>query len=406
MTKRTLRTFLLKAGLSSSLILTLSLTALAQSPPPTAPHQTTDITGDWQGFLEFPSNGTQPGAKLRIVLRIAKSPDGSLTALNYSIDQSSEPAHTSAVTLTGRTFRYTIPAYGAGYEGQLSADGNAITGMWNKTNPLNFVRATKEAAWEIPAPTPATKPMAADADPSFSVATIKPSTADANSKYFRVYDRRFMTHATSLADLIEVAYGVHSTQIVGAPSWVSEDRFDVVGVPDAEGEPNAGQWTGMLQKLLAARFQLKLHHDKRAVSAYVLSIAKSGVNAQPGQKNLIPSDSTNPLPGLEFQPVPGGLLLPARNAALAQFAAMLQAIVLDRPVIDQTGIPGKFDFQLTFMPDDSQFNGHPPAVPSATNNAAPNLFDAIEQQLGLKLQPEKTPVDVLVIDHVEKPSEN
>jgi len=400
MSTYTLRTFLVGFSLSASSLLSLSRTAPAQSPTLTTPHQTTDITGDWQGNLELPSNGTQTGAKLRIVLRIARSPNGTLTALNYSIDQGSEPAHTSAVTLTGRTFRYTIPAYGAGYEGQLSADGNAITGMWNKSNPLNFVRATKETAWEIPAPAPANKAMAADADPSFSVATIKPSTADATGKYFRVYDRRFMTHATSLADLIEVAYGVHSTQIIGTPAWVSEDRFDVVGVPDAEGEPNAGQWTGMLQKLLAARFQLKFHHDKRAVSAYVLSITQSG------PKNLIKSDSTYPLPSLEFQATPGGLLLPAKNAAIAQFAAMLQAVVLDRPVIDQTSITGKFDFQLTFMPDDSQFNGHPPAVPSATTNTAPNLFDAIEQQLGLHLHAEKTPVDVLVIDHIEKPSEN
>ena len=93
---------------------------------------------------------------------------------------------------------------------------------------------------------------------------------------------------------------------------------------------------------------------------------------------------------------------------MAQFAEMMQAEVLDRPVVDKTGLVGRFDFQLTFLPNDSQFNGHPPFQPAQSDgaNAAPSLFDAMQQQLGLKLNAEKSSVDVLVIDHVERPSEN
>jgi uncharacterized protein (TIGR03435 family) len=95
------------------------------------------------------------------------------------------------------------------------------------------------------------------------------------------------------------------------------------------------------------------------------------------------------------------------NGSMVTFAAVLQMVVLDRPVVDQTGITGKFDFNVTFMPDDSQFNGRPMRLPASDSvEAAPNLFDAVQQQLGLKLTAEKTAVDVLVIDHVEKPSAN
>jgi uncharacterized protein (TIGR03435 family) len=362
-----------------------------------------DIGGDWQGTLEFPASGNRPSAKYRLVLRVAKSPDGGWTALNYSIDQGPAPMQTTSVTLQGSTFRFSIPSLNGSYEGQLSADGSSITGIWTQgaALQLNFVRATKETAWEIPAPVVPTKPMSADADPSFSVATIKPSepTPSAPTKIIRVYGRRYVTQNTSLADLIEVAYGVHPKQIVGAAAWVTGDRFDLIGVPDGEGEPNARQWLTMVQKLLADRFKLVFHHENKELSVYVLSVGKNG------PKNLAKSQSTNSFPsGLEFIPSPDGLLLPAQNATLGQFCQMMQQVVLDRPVVDQTGIAGKFDFQLRFTPDDSQFNGHPPRLPPQTDT--PGLFDALQQQLGLKLAPRKVSVDVLVIDRVEKPSPN
>lgn len=100
--------------------------------------------------------------------------------------------------------------------------------------------------------------------------------------------------------------------------------------------------------------------------------------------------------------------MPAGNATTAQFSQMMQQVVLDRPVVDRTGLTDHFDFQLTFVPDDSQFNGHPPAFPAATAaaNAIPGLFDALQQQLGLKLTSEKVPADVLVVDQVHRPTVN
>jgi uncharacterized protein (TIGR03435 family) len=389
----------LRVGVGMLLGAALVLPALAQVG---AVHGREDVAGDWQGTLEFPGSVGQAGAKFRLVLRVSKAADGSWGALNYSIDQGPEPMHTSAVSLKGGTFRFAIPSLGGSYEGQVSADGNTIAGAWTQgaALPLVFVRATKETAWEIPAPAPKVAAMAADADPTFEVATIKPSRTEASEKYFRVYGRRFTTQDTSLADLMEVAFGVHPKQITAAPDWVSEEKFDVLGVPDGVGEPNGAQWTGMLQKMLVERFKLKFHHEKKELSVYVISVAKGGA------KNFTKSESVGPLPSLEFSPVAGGLMLPARNATMGQFAAMMQTIVLDRPVVDQTGMVGKFDFQFKFTPDETQFGGHPPRAGADGEEPAPALGEALEQQLGLRLATEKIPVGVLVVDRVERPSAN
>jgi uncharacterized protein (TIGR03435 family) len=131
----------------------------------------------------------------------------------------------------------------------------------------------------------------------------------------------------------------------------------------------------------------------------VLTAGKTGQKLTPPQVKGVDS-------GFFYAQGTGGLTLHLVNGTMKDFADFLQMIVLDKPVVNQTGITGKFDNNITFTPDDSQFNGHPPKVKASDVSEAPNLFDAIQQQLGLKLAAEKTAVDVLVIDHVEKPSPN
>ena len=129
---------------------------------------------------------------------------------------------------------------------------------------------------------------------------------------------------------------------------------------------------------------MTFHHDKRELSAFVLTIGKGG-------QKLTPSQSNGPLPGLGMRPGKGGPMLVIRNATMADLCSFLQSLVLDRPVVNQTNLAGRFDFTVTFTPDDSQFNGHPPVPPKAADDAeaAPSLFDAMQQQLGLKLAAEK-----------------
>ncbi len=174
-----------------------------------ATHQHGDIAGDWQGTLEA-------GRSLRLVLKIAKTDKG-WSANFYTVDQPNQPLTASSITLDGSTLKLAVDRIGLNYQGTLSADGNTIAGTWNQSEPRPFtlVRATKETAWEIPAPPPPAKPMAADADPSFDVATIKPNDSGATSMQgLTLQGRNFATRASSLEDLISFAYDVQAKQIV------------------------------------------------------------------------------------------------------------------------------------------------------------------------------------------------
>lgn len=352
-----------------------------------------DITGDWQGTLHA-------GKDLRIVMKITKD-DGMLKAVAYSIDQGSQAMNAAEVALQGTDFKFSVPSVGGSYTGKLSTDGNTISGTWTQGQPLALVlvRAGKETAWDIPAPPKPIKPMAVDAEPSFDVATIKPSNPDVPGDWFRVDGRNFTTHDISLAGLMKFAYGIHGKQILNGPDWMEKDTYDLSAVPDAEGQPSDKQWKGMLQKLLTDRYKLKYHHDKRELAVFALTLGKDG------PKNMAENTTGGTLPGMFFRGTPGGILLPAANATMKDFTGLLQEVVLDKPVVDQTGIKGRYDFTLKWAPDFSQFGGHVPP-PTEAPDAPPSLFTAVQEQIGLKLETTKTMVDVLVIDHVEKPSEN
>ena len=356
-----------------------------------------DLTGNWQGTLKASKD-------LRMILVITKE-DGRLQAKLYSIDETAQPFRVSSISQDGLTVKFAIDLNGTTYEGKMNAGNNMIAGTWTQgvtPLPLEFSRATKETAWEIPAPPPPRKLMPADADPSFEVATIKPNDSGATSMQVLTFrGRNFITVNSSLADLIMFAYSVQMKQIIGAPDWIERDRYDINATPDREGTPSADQVRLMIRKLLADRFQLKFHHDKRELSAFVLTVGKDGSKLKPAQPN-------GNLHGIGIQPAKSGAMMFANNSPISAFTSFLQSLVLDRPVVDQTGLTGRYDLTVTFTPDDSLFNGHPPAFPKVAEGveAAPSFFDAIQQQLGLKLTVKKTQVDVLAIDHVEKPSAN
>lgn len=383
----------------SASLLSLCLPAVhAQTANPAvagAAHLRGDISGNWQGTLDA-------GKSLRLVLVVVKTEKG-WSGKFYSIDQGGQAINASGIVSDGTAFKFSVDMIGGSYEGRGSADGNAVVGTWTqgrKTFPLTLVRASKDTAWEIPEPSAPPKLMAADADPSFDVATIKPNDSGKTSMQgLTINGRNFAVRNGSLGDLIAFAYDLQAKQIVNGPDWLDSSRYDIAAVPDLEGMPNANQLRGMMRKLLADRFKLTFHHEKRELSAFVLTAGKGG-------QKLTANSSGVPLPGMYYAPGPGGLSLILGNASMKDFTSFMQMVVLDRPVVDQTGIAGRYDFKITFTPDDSQFYGHPPKLPEQTTDSAPNLFEAIQQQLGLKLSAEKTPVDVVAIDHVEKPSAN
>lgn len=353
------------------------------------------LTGMWQGSLKLPNRD------LRIVFKISTTDQDTLKAVMYSIDQNPQPISANTVTAQGSAIKISIIGLGT-YEGKLSAGGNSIAGTWSQGGqqlPLTLARATPATAWTIPEPPPPPKAMAANADPSFEVATIKPSDPSRPGRLFRIRVRHFSTINTPLGALISWAYDLHPQQIVGAPAWVDSQKFDVDGKPDGEGQPSLDQWKIMMQKLMTERFQLKFHHEKKELSIYALVVAKNGpkISKSEGDPNAPPS--------LLFR---GLGVLPARNASMEEFAQVMQMAVLPRPVVDETGLKGKYDFMLQWTPDETQFaslGGVPPNLPEKAD-APPDLFTAIQQRLGLKLEATKAMVDVLVIDKVEKPSAN
>jgi uncharacterized protein (TIGR03435 family) len=264
--------------------------------------------------------------------------------------------------------------------------------------PLTLAHVQDDAAWEIPKPPPAPKMMAADADPVFEVATIKPSAPNRRRQFSIGNGTEVSAVGATVNDLIVFVYGVHVGQISGAPGWLESDKFDIVGKPEGGGRPNPTQFKTMLQKLLADRFQLAFHRDKKQLTVYALTVGKNG-------PRLTKSQAANPIPNLHYRP--GNL--PASNATMEEFAGVMQAH-LDRPVVDQTGLKGRFDFQLQWTPDETQSDsvralGAPPAPPDGVGTQ-PDLFTAIQQQLGLKLEATKAESDVLVVDKVAKPSAN
>jgi uncharacterized protein (TIGR03435 family) len=379
----------------------------AQAPSPaTAPQSAAapaaspkDIVGIWQGTLRIPKTDQHPEADLRLVVKISRTDGGALKALWYSIDQGGQPAPIATVSFQDGVLKFTVTVVPRSYEGKMSEDGKSIAGTWMEGTmpiPLPLERANADTAWAIPEPP---KPMAADADPSLEVATIKPSQPDRPGRAFLFRGNRFTTINTTLMALIGFAYDVQEKQVIGGQDWMNSEKFDIEGKPDTPGTPSREQLRTMVKKLLADRFQLKFHNEKKELPAYVLTAGKTGPK--------MTKDDTNPngLPGLFFRQLGD---LNVRNATMGDFVHLMQSAVLDRPVVDQTGLAGKWDFQLKWTPDDSQFSGMGmrPPPPSEAADAPPPLITAIQEQLGLKLESGKAQVDVMVIDHVEHPSAN
>ncbi|HEY4359151.1 MAG TPA: TIGR03435 family protein [Acidobacteriaceae bacterium] len=242
----------------------------------------------------------------------------------------------------------------------------------------------------LPAQSVPAKPMAADAHPSFAVATIKPHDPNSRRQGFNAQGDRFTIRNQTVTSLMQFAYAIHPHQIVGAPGWVSADRYDIEGTTDTPGEPSLRQQQEMLQKLLADRFKLHFAREKRDLSVYAIQIAKGGAKLTPAANPAAEPDQEANGHGTEVTQI-------YTSAAMTDFAMGMQFFVRDRPIVDQTGLTGRYDIRLRYSSVESA---------SSDPNAAPGLFTAIEEQLGLKLKPVKAPVDVFVIDRVEQPSAN
>lgn len=248
-------------------------------------------------------------------------------------------------------------------------------------------------ACHLPGQTPAFVPSGTPAASlRFQVATIKPSLPE-ETRTMQIQGNRFATTDTSLVDLLKYAYGLQEQEIVGGPKWLKTQKFDLVGDPETQARPSSDEFKKMVQNLLADRFHLTAHRETRDLSIFEIVVAKSGPKLT---RSTRPPDGP---PTVGYSP--GELAV--GNATIADLATFLQRFVTDRPVFDGTGITGKYDLSLRWTPDDAQTE---PGHEAADNNTFPGFFTAIQEQLGLKLQEEKRPAQVFVIDHLDMPSEN
>ncbi|MGO8788795.1 MAG: TIGR03435 family protein, partial [Terriglobia bacterium] len=215
--------------------------------PPSTPASATDIVGTWQGTLHIPKTDQHPQIDLRLVFKISRTDAGALKAVWYSIDQGSQAVPLATISFQDGVLKFTSAMVPRSYEGKMSDDGKSIAGTWMEdTTPIAMTleRANADTAWPIPE---APKPMAADAKPSFEVATIKPSQPDRPGRAFLWRGGRFITFNTTLTALIGFAYDVQDKQIVGAQDWMGTDKFDIEAKPDTPGIPSREQMRAMLQ---------------------------------------------------------------------------------------------------------------------------------------------------------------
>lgn len=355
-----------------------------------------NLVGTWQGPMLVTD---KPADNLRVVFKISATVSGGLKGDMYSIDNGGH-ALMPDVTLKGSAVRMPIPSIGATYIGTLNADGNSITGKWTGGGgalTLNLVRTTPETAWKIPEPPPPPKMMPPDANPGFEVATVKLTNPNQRGGGIRIQGHQFSATNLSVGNLLLIAYGMHPTQLIGAPDWIDKERYDVLGKPDVEGQPNQKQMQALIQHLLADRFSLRFHHEKRELSVYLMVVGKTGA------KVTVAEGDPKEDPGMYST---GPFTVFAKNATMADFAGYLQRGVVDRPVLDQTGLTGHYDFGMVWRPEVPLGGaGNAPQLPPDIESRE-DIFSAIQQALGLKLEATKTAADVMVIDHLEKPSEN
>lgn len=252
--------------------------------------------------------------------------------------------------------------------------------------------------WDVHAQTP---PAAL----TFEVASIRPSAPDFRGMFYQPQPGGLRVVAATVKDLIYYAYGVPRFSVSGGPGWVDSDRFDInarfersAPVPQAP-QPRAGfqQLRECLKSLLTERFQLKVHNQSKEQRVYVLVVADHGPKfsgAKLGSENTIRR---------------GNGTIIGKGTSMQMLVVNLGSS-LDRPVVDRTGLTGRYDFELKWTPEAVRGSGSIPAAgtetPSAPDPGDSSLFTALREQLGLRIEVEKAPVETLVIDRVAKPTEN
>jgi uncharacterized protein (TIGR03435 family) len=251
--------------------------------------------------------------------------------------------------------------------------------------------------------------------PKFEVSTVKPSKSEDGRSGMRFSPDGISMSGVSLEFLLRMAFGVENDRLLAMPGWAKSDRYDIDAKVDAADAPKMAsldfdQRKSMFLPLLVDRFNLKYHHETRELPVYELVIAKGGPKLKVAKAEEIPSSGG---PSHRFKMAMGNGGIESQGTSLEGLIQALSPQV-GRTIIDKTGLTGYYDYTLKWTPDNSPppMAGGPEGGPprgdagSAPDAGGPSLFTAIQEQLGLKLEPQRGPVDVIVIDHIDPPSPN
>jgi len=275
--------------------------------------------------------------------------------------------------------------------------------------PFSWCQPTMPAA----ASPPSSAPLPALVYDVASFHKFKPDGSSVMSSWRTDPDGLTLTHV-QMKSLICTAYGIDFYQVTGGPAWVSEDMYTVIAKMDDAAlealKPLSSKQKelvrqNMAQALLADRLKLAVHHETKQLPIYALIVAKGGIKLHESKPD---DDYKNGIIGLDGKPggkgsmsmmwESGGFVLTAQGYSLDTFTAQI-SMQLHSKVENQTGLKGNYDFTLRYAPDWAP-------EPTDSSSAPTNIFTAVQEQLGLKLEATKGPVDVIVIDHIEQPSEN
>ena len=267
--------------------------------------------------------------------------------------------------------------------------------------------------------------------PKYDVATIKPTSDNQGMRRFMFTPGGISLTGVPVQMLLTEAFHVEDDHIIGAPGWVKTNRYDVEAKVSPEDAPKLDKLKfderrSMLLPLLVERFNLKYHHETREMASYTLAVAKGGPKMKVSEVQPPPPD-TKPDSGPNSKPGDSAPSRPQQRRMLrfmgrghleaegsdTQMLARVLSQQLGRTVIDKTGLTGNYDYTLQWTPDDAPppmpgggADGGPPRSDSGTDAVGPSLFTAVQEQLGLKLESTKGMADVIVIDHIDLPSEN
>jgi uncharacterized protein (TIGR03435 family) len=231
--------------------------------------------------------------------------------------------------------------------------------------------------------------------PTFDVASIRPHAPDDNRFYVKLpADGRFTATGSVAKLVVMVAYDVQEAQIIGGPSWFTKEKWDIEARSDNRGERSIEETRRMLQNMLEERFGLRIHREREQRPAYALTVAKGGPKFKAAEKD-----------GSRNVRITGNSISLERGE-LARMTQLLST-ALGRPVIDRTGLEGLYDLSLQWDDAPMRQGGVPGLdVPAAPGNDHGSIFTAIQDQLGLRLESQRVPVEVIVVDRIERPSQN